>query len=191
MQLETERLILRDFVSEDWAAVNAYQQDERYWRFYDRQEDGAADRREIVQRFVADQQRQPRRSYQLAITLKDGGRLIGNVGVRLRRLVDYGVPEVSYEADIGYELDPKHWGRGYATEAAAAMVAFAFEELKVHRIWAYCLAENEASWRLLERVSFKREGDLRENEWMRGRYWDTYLYGLLAEEWAAGQIGGR
>ncbi len=183
MQLETDRLVLREFVASDWPAVEAYQRDERYWRFYEVPEGGAVDRRELVERFVADQARSPRRSFQVAVTLKQDGRLIGNAGVRLRRLVDFGMPEAAFEADIGYEIDPSHWRQGYATEAAGAMVAFAFETLEVHRIWAYCLAENEGSWRVMERLGFKREGHLRQNEWMRGRWWDTYLYGLLAEEW--------
>ncbi len=180
MRIETARLILREFVLDDWPAVNAYIQDERYWRFYERPESGAVDRRELVERFVADQARQPRRSFQLAITLKADGRLIGNVGIRLRRLVDFGVPDATFEADMGYELDPAYWGHGYATEAAAAMVDFAWDKLKVHRVWAYCLAENEPSWRVMERIGFQREGHLRENEWMRGRWWDTYVYARIS-----------
>ncbi len=185
MNIETERLILREFVISDWPAVEAYQRDERYWRFYEPPEGGAVDRRQLVERFVAAQSDPNRRSFQLAITLRGDGRLIGQVGVRLRRLVDFGVPNAAFEADIGYELDPAHWRRGLATEAAGAMVRWAFAELKVHRVWAACAAENEPSWRLLERLGFKREGHLRENEQMRGRWWDTYLYGLLGDEWQA------
>lgn len=190
MRLETDRLVLREFVPEDWPAVDAYQQDERYWRYYERPGAGAVDRRDLVQRFVAAQTEQPRRSFQLAVTLKPDERLIGNVGLRLRRLVDFGAPDAGFEADIGYELSPAHWGRGFATEAAAAMVGFAFIDLNVHRIWAYCLAENEPSWRLLERLGFRREGHLRENEWMQARWWDTYIYGLLEQDWKASGEGG-
>ncbi|HXH22493.1 MAG TPA: GNAT family protein [Dehalococcoidia bacterium] len=183
MQLETERLLLREFVDADWEAVAAYQQEERYWRYYERPQTGGAGRRELVRAFVAQQAQQPRRGYQLAIILKEQQRLIGNAGVRIRRLVDFGSPEASFEADIGYELDPAYWGRGYATEAARRLVEFAFRDLGVHRLWAYVLVENEPSWRVLERLGFRREGHLRENEWMQGRYWDTYIYGLLAGQW--------
>jgi RimJ/RimL family protein N-acetyltransferase len=183
MRIETERLVLREFVATDWPAIKGYQQDERYWRYYETEEGAVVDRRGLLERFLAAQSDRPRRSFQLAVTLKRDGRLIGNFGVRLRRLVDFGASDAAFEADIGYELDPAHWRQGFATEAAAAMVDFAFRDLRVHRVWAACLADNEASWRLLERLHFRREGRLHENERMRGRWWDTFLYGLLMEEW--------
>jgi ribosomal-protein-alanine N-acetyltransferase len=183
MLIETQRLVLREFVATDWPAINAYQQDERYWRYYERE--GGLDRRELLQRNVSSQEERPRRVFQLAVTLKSDGRLIGNFGIRRRRVVDFGAPDAAFEADIGYELDPAHWRQGFATEAAAAMLGFAFTDLKVHRVWASCLADHERSWRLLERLRFRREGHLRENEWMQGAWWDTFLYGLLAAEWEA------
>ncbi len=182
MRIETDRLVLREFVPSDWPAIEAYQRDERYWRFYERGPD-AVDRRELLDRLIAAQDEEPRRTYQLAVTMKESGRLIGNSGARLCRLADFGASASSFEADIGYELDPSFWGRGLATEGARALVDFAFRELGVHRVWAYCLAANEPSWRLLERLGLTREGRLRENEWMQGKWWDTLLYGLLRQDW--------
>ena len=83
---------------------------------------------------------------------------------------------------ICYELDPRYWGCGYATEAARALLAFGFKELGLHRIWARCIAENVAS-RVLEKISIRQEGRLREKEWMKGRWWDTLLYTILEHEW--------
>jgi RimJ/RimL family protein N-acetyltransferase len=84
---------------------------------------------------------------------------------------------------MGYELDPNYWGKGYATEAATAVLNFGFAELKVHRIGANAVAENTASLRVLEKIGMQYEGRLRENKWMKDRWWDTVLYGILEYEW--------
>jgi RimJ/RimL family protein N-acetyltransferase len=175
MRITTERLVLREFVADDWRDVLAYQRDSRYLRYYawtDRSED---DVRAFVQMFLDFQAEQPRRKFQLAVTL-DGGQLIGNCGIRRK-------PENEWEADIGYELAPEHWGRGYATEAARAMVAFGFRELGLHRVSSWCIADNVASARVLEKLGLRLEGRLRENDHFKGRWWDTLLFGLLESEW--------
>ena len=89
------------------------------------------------------------------------------------------------QADIGYELDPDYWQQGYASEAAHAMVQYGFTQLKVHRIWSWCMADNTASAHVLEKLGMHLEGRLRENEYFKGRWWDTLMYGLLESEWQA------
>lgn len=176
MKLTTERLILREFVAEDWPAVLAYQSDPRYLRYYEWTERTEADARSFVQRFVEWQAEEPRLKYQVAITLAEDGTLIGNCGVRLA--------EAGAEVgDLGYEIAPATWGRGYATEAAEAMVRFGFEELGLHRIWSHTVAENAASQRVMEKLGMRCEGRLRETQWYKGRWWDTVVYGILEEEW--------
>ena len=179
MEIRTERIVLREFVAADWEAVLHYQRDPRYLRLYpwhDRTED---DVRSFVRMLVDHQSEQPRRKFQLAITLPESGELIGNCGVRLKDGSDL-------EADCGYELSPRYWGLGYATEAARAMVDFGFRELGVHRLSATVNAENTASSRVLERLGFELEGRLRENERFKGRWWDTLVYAMLDGEWRAG-----
>jgi RimJ/RimL family protein N-acetyltransferase len=88
--------------------------------------------------------------------------LIGNCGLRLDR------PD-AHQGDIGYELSPNYWEKGYATEAAIAILVFGFSTLKLHRIWSWCIAENQRSRRLLERLGMQLEGQLRENEYFKGR----------------------
>ncbi len=63
------------------------------------------------------------------------------------------------------------------------MVDFGFRTLGLYRLSSWCIAENTASARVLEKAGFKLEGRLRENECFKGRRWDTLLYGLLKEEW--------
>ena len=180
MQITTERLVLREFGEDDWRAVLEYQRDPLYLRFYPWEDRSETDARDFVELFRGWQEERPRRRFQLAIALSEAlskdGALIGNCG--LRRKADN-----EWEADIGYELSPDHWRCGYATEAARAMVDFGFSELGLRRISSWCIADNAASARVLERLGFRQEGRLRRNEFFKGRWWDTLLFGLLAEEW--------
>jgi RimJ/RimL family protein N-acetyltransferase len=145
MILTTKRLVLREFEEEDWLAVLTYQSDPLYLRYNPWTHRTEQDVREFVQRFLAQREDEPRTKIQLAITLAPDGQLIGNAGIRMK------TPDTQ-EADIGYELDPRSWGCGYATEAADALLAFGFRELGLHRIWAWCIAENTASARVLEKI---------------------------------------
>jgi RimJ/RimL family protein N-acetyltransferase len=178
MRITTERLILREFVFDDWQDVLAYQRDPRYLRYYPWTERTENQARDFVQTFLDWQDERPRRRFQFAVALPDDGRLIGSCGIRRKEDNDR-------EADIGYELAPEHWGRGYATEAALAVVEFGFSELRLDRISSWCIADNTASAGVLERVGLRQEFRLREYEYFKGRWWDTLLYGLLESEWRA------
>jgi RimJ/RimL family protein N-acetyltransferase len=176
MELHTSRLRLREFVAADWPAVLAYQRDPRYLQYYEWTDRTPGDVQRFVQLFIDQQLEQPRRKYQLAVVLKETQQLIGNCGIRK-------ASAGAYEADIGYELAPDRWGQGYATEAARAIVHFGFTELKLHRITAWCIADNVASVRVLEKLGLKLEGRLRQKEYFKDRWWDTLLYAILADEW--------
>lgn len=178
MILTTKRLVLREFEEEDWQAVLTYQSDPRYLRYYPWTSRSEQDARIYVQQLLAQRQEDPRTKFQLAITLASNGQLIGNAGLRMQ------TPEAS-EGDIGYELDPRFWGSGYATEVAQTLLTYGFQALKLHRIWAWCIAENRGSAHVLEKIGMQQEGCLRENRWMKDRWWDTLLYALLEQEWQA------
>lgn len=183
MQLVTERLILREFTSDDWPLVLAYQSDPLYLRYYEWAERTPEAVQEFVKMFLDQQKEQPRRKFQLAVTLKPSGQLIGNCGIRM-------ASAEAHEADIGYELAPQQWGKGYATEAASAIVRFGFTELHLHRIWSWCYADNSGSAHVLEKLGMRPEGRLREKEYFKGRWWDVRLFGILEHEWRAGAATG-
>ena len=177
MHIQTERLILREFRAEEWADVAAYWRDPRYQRYYRRDRDDIERVvRDLVDRFVAAQTEEPRRKWQVAIVDPADGRLIGNCGIRVND------PELG-EANIGYELDPRVWGHGYATEAAHAIVTFGFGELGLHRVWAECNAANTGSARVMEKLGMRQEAHFREHQRFKGRWWDTLIYAILDHEW--------
>ncbi|MEM7113266.1 MAG: GNAT family protein [Chloroflexota bacterium] len=176
MVLTTERLLLREFRAVDWEAVHQYHNNPLYYRYYAHEGETAVQSRDFVQMFLDQQQARPRTKYQLAITVKGRDELIGNCGIRMETAV-------SFEGNIGYELNPKYWGYGYATEAAYAIVAFGFAALNLHRISAQCLAVNTASINVLQKLGMKQEGRLRQNQQFKDSWWDTLLFGLLKDEW--------
>lgn len=175
MEIKTERLKLREFVLDDWPAVLAYQQDQRYLEFYPFVTRTESDAKEFVQWFLDEQPESPRRRFQLAVTLEETGELIGDAGIRRK-------PENDWEADIGYEIAPEHWRNGYATETAAALINHGFDQMELHRISSWCIAENVASARVLEKLGLREEGRLRENEFFKNRWWDTLVFGMLRDE---------
>ena len=176
MKLETERLILRDFVKDDWQRVLEYQSDPLYLRYYEWTERTPEAVQDFVGWFLDHQKQNPRIKFQLAVTLKSNNQLIGNCGIRMDKAD-------AFQADIGYELDPEHWNHGYASEAAHAIVDLGFNRFNLHRVWSWCIADNVASARVLEKLGMRREGHLRENEYYRGRWWDALMYGILSDEW--------
>ena len=176
LSIETARLRLREFVPDDWRAVQAYQSDPRHLRYYEWTERSETDVRAFVQMFLDYQTESPRRRFQMALTLKSSGELIGNCGIRINN------PEMR-EANIGYEVDSRYWGNGYATEAARAILAFGFDTLRMHRIWAWCVAANSASARVLERIGMTLEGREREKELIKGTWHDSLIYAILEREW--------
>lgn len=176
--LTTERLLLRDFIKSDWQTVLTYQQDPLYLRYNEWTSRTADEVRQFIQMFLDQQNQVPRLKFQFAITLKPGGQLIGNCGVRRDS------PEAR-EGDIGYELDPRFWGQGYATEAARAVLQFGFTQMNLHRITAWCVADNVGSARVLEKLGMRQEGRLRDHQYFKGRWWDTLSYAILYDEWRA------
>jgi RimJ/RimL family protein N-acetyltransferase len=183
MELTTERLILREFKQSDWPDILDYQSDPLYLRYYDWKDRTPEAVQDFVAMFLTQQQEQPRIKFQLAVVLQSNRQLIGTCGIRMKSAD-------AREGDIGYELSPKHWGQGYATEAARAIVSFGFTKLKLHRIWSWCIAENVGSAHVLQKLGMQPEGRLRENEYYKGRYWDTLLFAMLDYEWNSLQGGG-
>jgi RimJ/RimL family protein N-acetyltransferase len=84
--------------------------------------------------------------------------------------------------EIGWVLDPDRGGHGYAAEAVAAVLEFAFVHLRVHRVAAQMDARNTASARLADRVGMTREAHLRQDWWNKGEFTDTVVYGMLADD---------
>jgi len=101
-------------------------------------------------------------------------------------------PDRTRTWEIGYIFNPAYQRRGYATEAARAVIGYTFTELNAHRVVAHCSPVNVASWKVLERCGFRREGLERQNIFFHHdaagnpEWFDSYNYAILAEEFFAG-----
>jgi ribosomal-protein-alanine N-acetyltransferase len=84
--------------------------------------------------------------------------------------------------EIGYKFSAAVHHRGYATEALMLVTNRIFCDLKLHRIMAWVLPDNDASIRLLERVGFRREGICHGYLYLHGKWWDHAQYSLLASD---------
>ena len=109
------------------------------------------------------------------IVRKGNEELIGTCGY-------YYWNKTSRRADIGYDLDPAHWGEGIMTEALSAALRYGFEEMGLNRVQAVIDSENVKSIKLVERLGFKKEGVLRQNSYFRGRFRDEVCFSILKEE---------
>jgi len=109
-----------------------------------------------------------------AITEAPGGGFCGCIGLTLHLEHD--------RAELGYWVGRPLWGRGYATEAARAVLAWGFGALALHRINAHCFVRNSASARVLLKLGMRHEGRGREHFKRWNRYEDVDEYGILREE---------
>jgi ribosomal-protein-alanine N-acetyltransferase len=172
--LESPRLHLRTLCRDDIPRVYALYSDPRsmrYWSF------AAWTELEQAQEWFARQQRfcAQEEVWPWAVTRREDGLLIGQFTL-------FAVNRLQRRAEIGYMLDPLHWGQGYAQEAARLVLAYALDALELARIEADIDPRNAASCRLVERLGFRHEGHLRERWRVGGEVTDTALYGLLARE---------
>ena len=109
-----------------------------------------------------------------AISILPGRELCGAVGLHFA--------DLHRRAELGYWIGVPFWGKGYATEAAGAAVAFGFETLRLRWIYAHHFSENTASQRVLEKIGMRHEGRSRQHVQKWDRFVDVENYGILAEE---------
>ena len=106
----------------------------------------------------------------------DTGEVIGDVSVRI-------YAGDASQAMVGYSIASAHWRKGFGTESMTVLLDYLFNALELHRVEADCDTRNTASWKLLEKLGFRREGHFIENYFDHGVYADEYRYGLLQREW--------
>ena len=110
-----------------------------------------------------------------AVTRRSVGELVGGCGLRI-------FPQ-DHRAEMWYWIGRAFWGQGYATEAGASVLKYAFETLKLNRVAAEHFGLNPASGRVLQKLGMTHEGTLREQMLRWDKYEDGVVYGILASEW--------
>ena len=176
MFFATDRLRLRRFRADDVPVFAAYRSDPVVARYQGWTAPVSAEAATaLVREFAGGDPGQPG-WFQYAVELKDGGGLVGDVGVNLHKN--------RMQAELGFTLARERQGCGYATEAVHAVLRDLFERRGLHRVSAECDARNQASAKLLERVGFQNEGLRPSNSWIKGEWTDDLVFGLLADRWS-------
>jgi RimJ/RimL family protein N-acetyltransferase len=172
--LETERLVLRPYDDGDLEHLHAvYSQPEvTRWLYYG--PTTLEESREKLERKIAGRELLEERGLQAAVQLRDG-LYVGDI-VLFYASVEHKTVEV------GFAFDPRHQGKGYATEAARALIGWAFSQ-GLHRVVGRLEARNTASARVLEKLGMRLEAHLVENEWVKGEWQSELVYAMLEREW--------
>ena len=172
--LLTERLLLRSFTLEDAADVQRLAGDRDIASTLPNMphpyEDGMAEK----WMSACSEKFEKNEALNFAITLRIDKNFIGGIALSLDQKNERG--------EIGYWIGKPYWNRGYATEAARAVVAYSFEVLKLNRIYAYHFTRNPASGRVLEKIGMRHEGYRRQHTKKWGNFEDSIGYGMLKSD---------
>jgi len=173
--LHTARLRLRPFGDADAGDLFALHSNGRVLRYWDAP---PWRDRERAGRFLAACRQLERdgTGARLAVDRACDGTFIGWCGLT-RFNPDYR------SASLGYCFDEAAWGHGYATETARGVLQWAFATLDLNRVQAETDTRNHASARVLEKLGFLREGTLRQDCIVDGEVSDTWVYGLIGQDW--------
>lgn len=175
--IRTERLTIRRATVEDLEATWAFRRLPSVAEWLSRQ---PATIEEYAESFTSPQ------SLAKTLVIEHGDEVIGDLFLDLDTA--WSQAEVQADADssqviLGWVFHPDHTGKGHATEAVRAVIDLAFGPLQLRRVTAYCFADNERSWRLMERLGMRRENHNLKDSLHRTKGWlDGMGYALLAEE---------
>lgn len=176
MYAETEHLLIRDPIREDWRGAHAFLADPAVIRWIHLGPEAFTP--EQSQQWIADlifhNNQHPRFSHNCVIVERDSQQVIGWIGI--------GKPshEGIGDLDFGYALARSHWGKGYMTEALKALLDFAFTELGASTVFAECEVINTGSFRVMEKA-----GMTRAKRFSDERQRDMFLYTISRDQWSA------
>ena len=169
--LETERLLLREIEEKDIKAIYSILSREDVTVHYGQEPFKAYEEaRSLLAIFNMNYSMQ--RGIRWGIQEKNSGAFVGTIGF-------HAWHQKHRRAEIGYELHPDFWKKGYGQEAVSEVISFGFSELKLNRISAICYPENKSSQKLLERSGFHKEGILAKYMVQNEHIYDCLMYCLL------------
>ena len=176
VRLETERLILRRIAPEDAQAMfDGWCSDPEVARYCTWSAHGTVDvTQSLVDMWVKEYESPS--TYNWLLELKQSGAVIGNISVvRVDESID--------EAELGWCLCVRWWGKGYMPEAARAVADFLFKQVGANRVCAKHDVENPKSGRVMQKLGMTLEGIRRQGMRYRRGTVDVACYSVLASEW--------
>lgn len=171
--LETKRLLLREITKDDADSIFSCFSNEDVTRYYGQETLNNIEQAEAFVEFFANSYKE-KRGVRWGIELKGYQGIIGTMGFN-------AWSPKHKRAEIGYEIHPEHWRKGYTFEAISEVIQYGFNELDLTRIGAVVFMENEASIKLLTKAGFEKEGILRGFMYQNGEAYDTYVYSIIKD----------
>jgi RimJ/RimL family protein N-acetyltransferase len=181
LPLVSARLEIREFTPADLEALCEVLSDPRVTRYMLHSPRKRTEVEGYLEQVIGFQVEQPRSAWELAVTDRQDGTLIGAC------TLTFLAPG---EADLGYLLARRVWRQGLASEIAAVLVQAGFEGLGLNRISSTVDVRNLASIRVLEKTGLRWEGTLRRLRKVRGEWRDCHLLAIARTEWEAARAGG-
>lgn len=169
--LETERLILRELTQDDAQSVFKCFSNEDVTRYYGQEPFIEMRQAENLVKLFSKNFAE-KRGIRWGIERKETKDIIGTIGFNVWS-------PTHRRAEIGYEIHPDYWRKGYTQEAVSKIVSYGFGHMGLTRIGAVVFLENEASNKLLTKVGFVKEGTLRDYIYQNGQSHDTFIYSIL------------
>lgn len=179
IQIVTERLILRNYHENDLENLHRLKSDPLVWKYSSNNSTNDVDDTRIILANLIKKYSEGINDFQ-ALFLKSTDEYIGEAGI-------LSMNKKNQRVVIGYNLIPKYWGKGYATEIILALVKYLFDQENTERIEALVLEENMASRRVLEKSGFLAEGLLRNFAYIDNNYCNVYYYGLIRKDYEDGR----
>ncbi|MER5780236.1 GNAT family protein [Streptomyces mobaraensis] len=178
----SQRLELRELTIDDVDAVLAIYGDPEATEHLSFEPRSRQDVGHIVARSMASATTTPRGEYCLAVVERESNDLIGYG----RLATD---PHQPRGATLGFALRPDAWGVGYGVETIHLLLALAFADLDLHRVWGARSPLNTASARAMQKAGMVEEGRIRQHVFKAGQWRDSVVHAIVADEWAG--LGSR
>jgi RimJ/RimL family protein N-acetyltransferase len=176
INLESSRLILRNFADSDLPAFLCYRNDPEVARYQSWESISEADAYAFIQEQKKLRPGIAGQWFQFAIEIKETGVLAGDCALRVNEL------DVR-QGEIGFTISRENQRNGFGTEAVRRMLDYTFMVLGLHRVIAITDSHNKPSANLLERLGMRREGHFIQNVWFKGKWGDEFWYAVLKDEW--------
>lgn len=173
--IETERLLLKNYHENDLYNIHQLRSEPLIWKYSTKAANHNIEESKSYLAGLLKNYAENKYNFQ-ALFLKDAQKYIGEAGV-------LSFIKENRKAVLGYNLLPKYWGHGYATEITGALVKYLFNEVSAERVEAMVVEGNAASRKVLEKSGFIAEGFLRNYAYINNQYVNVYYYGMIRSDY--------
>jgi [ribosomal protein S5]-alanine N-acetyltransferase len=179
IKIETSRLLIRDHIKEDLLPLhNLLSNEEAMYYIPDLKTENIEESMENLAVAMNEAKLRSREKYFFAIINKESNEYVGDIGFTI--IIDSPYGKV---VNLGYFSMPKFWGKGIITEAAEAVIDFAFNNAGVLKIETGCIKVNKGSEKVMQNIGMTKEADMKLHVFLHNKLFDRVEYRMLKDEW--------